>query len=154
MHALTCATVLLLAGASQPLAAQGPRPDSAGGRVIGIGRSAIGTLGKGDALSADSTYVQSWTLHGQSGQTITIDLVSTEFDGYVMLRGPGITGSRDYSDDDSGGTCNARLTVTFPQNGDYEIIINTAGKLETGGFTLTVAAGSKPKSLTRCSRDR
>jgi len=154
MHTLLGLTVLVLAGASRPLAAQAPRPDSSTARAIGIGRSAVGALGKGDALSADSTYVESWTLLGQAGQTITIDLVSADFDSYVMLRGPGIRGSRDYSDDDSGGTCNARLTVTFPQNGEYDIIVNTAGKLETGDFTLTVAAGSKPKSLTRCSRDR
>ena len=149
-------TPLLLAGAAYPLASQAPAPapDSAAARVIALGRAVIGSLGKGDALSADSTYVQSWTLHGQAGQTITIDLTSTEFDAYVMLRGPGITGSRDYSDDDSGGTCNARLTVTFPQTADYEVIVNTAGKLETGAFTLTVGAGSKPKLLTRCNRDR
>jgi hypothetical protein len=154
MRTLICATVLSLAGAATPLAAQSPSPDSGTARLIAIGRSAVGTLGSSDVLSADSTYVQSWTLAGQAGQTITIELVSTEFDAYVMLRGPGITGSRDYSDDDSGGNCNARLTVTFPQTGEYEIIVNTAGKMETGAFTLTVDAGSKPKSLTRCSRDR
>ena len=154
MRALICAAAILMAGASPPLAAQSPEPDSAAARAIGIGRSAVGTLGKADALSADSTRVQSWSLTGQAGQTITIDLTSTEFDAYVMLRGPGIRGSRDYSDDDSGGACNARLTVTFPQNGEYEIIVNTAGKRETGAFTLTVEAGSKPKSLTRCNRDR
>lgn len=154
MGTFACTTSLLLAGAALPLAAQSPAPDSAGARVIAIGRAAVGSLSKGDAMSADSTYVQSWTLRGQAGQTITIDLSSPEFDAYVMLRGPGITGSRDYSDDDSGGTCNARLTVTFPQTGDYEIIVNTAGKLETGAFTLTVGAGSRPKSLTRCNRDR
>jgi hypothetical protein len=121
-------------------------------RVIAIGRSAVGHLDDHDALSADSTYVQRWLLSGQAGQTITIELVSTDFDAYVMLRGPGITGSRDYSDDDSGGQCNARLTVTFPQTGEYEIIVNTRGKLETGAFTLLVGAGSKPKSLTRCNR--
>ena len=147
-------TSLLLAGATLPLASQAPTPDSAAARVLEVGRAAVGSLGKGDALSADSTYVQNWTLHGQAGQTVTIDLMSTEFDAYVMLRGPGITGSRDYSDDDSGGTCNARLTVTFPQTADYEIIVNTAGKLETGAFTITVGAGSKPKLLTRCNRDR
>jgi hypothetical protein len=154
MRALTCAAAILLAGAPPPLAAQSPQPDSVATRVIGIGRSAVGTLGKPDAFSADSTHVQSWTLSGQAGQTVTIDLASTEFDAYLMLRGPGIRGSRDYSDDDSGGACNARLTITFPQNGEFDIIVNTAGKRETGAFTLTVEAGSKPKSLTRCNRDR
>ena len=148
-------TSILFVAVAFPLAGQAAPADSSGvARLITIGRTAEGALGKSDALSADSTYVQSWTLRGEAGQTITIDLLSAEFDAYVMLRGPGIRGTRDYSDDDSGGACNARLTVTFPQTGDYEIIVNTAGKLETGAFTLTVGAGSRPKSLTRCSRDR
>jgi hypothetical protein len=142
--------------ATAPLAAQSTAPamrqDSTLSRVIAIGRSAVGTLDARDVLSADSTYVQRWSLAGQAGQTVTIELISTDFDAYVMLRGPGITGSRDYSDDDSGGACNARLTVTFPQTGEYEIIVNTRGKMETGAFTLQVDAGSKPKSLTRCDR--
>ena len=157
MSSIAVLTSMVLAGAAVPTwtaAAQTPPSDSASARTIAIGRSAAGSLGKGDALSADSTFVESWTLAGQAGQTITIELISTEFDAYVMLRGPGIRGSRDYSDDDSGGMCNARLTVTFPQTGEYEIIVNTAGKKETGAFTLTVASGSKPKSLTRCNRDR
>jgi hypothetical protein len=149
------ATGLIALGcALQPLAAQAelPKPESVSSRMIGIGRSAVGTLDAHDVLSADSTYVQRWLLSGQAGQTVTIELLSAEFDAYIMLKGPGITGSRDYSDDDSGGRCNARLTVTFPQNGEYEIIVNTRGKLETGQFTLAVEAGSKPKSLTRCNR--
>jgi len=123
-----------------------------GSRVVVIGQTLAGVLSRADALSQDSTYVQRWLLHGQSGQTVTIELISLEFDAYIMLKGPGITGSRDYSDDDSGGQCNARLTVTFPHTGEYEIIVNTRGKLETGTFTLVVGAGSKPKSLTRCNR--
>ena len=145
---------LAIGCAAQPLAAQAalPKTESGAGRMIGIGRSAVGALASEDVLSADSTYVQRWLLSGQAGQTVTIELVSTEFDAYIMLKGPGITGSRDYSDDDSGGQCNARLTVTFPHNGEYEIIVNTRGKLEKGNFTLAVDAGSKPKSLTRCNR--
>lgn len=153
MHTLLCLSACLVAGVV-PLRGQSGPEAAATPRVIAIGRSAVGTLGPRDVLSADSTYVQSWTLAGEAGQTVTIELISTEFDAYVMLRGPGITGSRDYSDDDSGGTCNARLTVTFPQTAGYEIIVNTAGKMESGAFTLTVDAGSKPKSLTRCNRDR
>jgi hypothetical protein len=44
--------------------------------------------------------------------------------------------------------------VTVPHTGEYEIIVNTTGKLETGSFSLAVLEGSRPKSLTRCNRDR
>jgi hypothetical protein len=139
-----------------PLAAQSASPSDslAAVRVIAVGQRVQGTLGTHDALSADSTDVQGGSLEGVAGRTVTVDLESDAFDADLMLRGPGITGSRDYSDDDSGGGCDARLTVTFPQTGVYEIIVNTAAKMESGAFTLAVTAGSRPKSLTRCNRDR
>jgi len=75
------------------------------------------------------------------------------FDAYLFLRGPGISGGRDFQDDDSGGNCQARLTATFPQNGEYEIVVNTAGQhYVTGAFTLSVTSGSKPKSVAPCHR--
>jgi hypothetical protein len=126
---------------------------SADTHSIDIGQSVQGQLTRNDVLlKSDSTYAQAWTIHGRQGQTVTIDLESEAFDAYLFVRGPGITGGRDYQDDDSGGNCNARLTVTFPQTGDYELVVNTQGKYATGAFTLSVTSGSKPKSLARCSR--
>ena len=66
--------------------------------------------------------------------------------------GPGI--ARSNQDNDSGGNCNARLTMTFPQSGDYQVVVNTDGKYATGAFTLSVTNGAKPKSLARCRRDQ
>jgi len=103
-------------------------------------------------LTSDSTYAQPWTIQGRAGTTVTIDLESDAFDSYLFLRGPGISGGRDFQDDDSGGTCHARLTATFPQSGSYEIVVNTADHYATGSFTLSVTSGSKPKSVSRCTR--
>ena len=120
---------------------------------ITVGQSMQGTLSRSDVLlSHDSTYAQSWSIHGGAGQTVTVDLESDDFDAYLFVRGPGITGGRDFQDDDSGGNCNARLTVTFPQTGDYELVVNTQGKYATGGFSISVTNGAKPKSVARCSR--
>ena len=100
----------------------------------------------------DSTYAQMWAVKGTSGQTITVDLESDDFDAYIFVMGPGI--DRSLQDNDSGGNCNARLTMTFPQTGEYEIIVNTDGKYATGAFTLSVTSGSKNKSVARCRRDQ
>jgi len=124
-------------------------------RRIAVGQTQQGSLARSDVLlSSDSTYAQAWTIQAQAGQTVTIDLESDEFDAYLFLRGPGISGGRDYQDDDSGGNCNARLTATFPQTGEYEIVVNTAGKYATGQFSVSVTTGSKPKSVARCSRSQ
>jgi hypothetical protein len=130
-----------------------PSRGSTASRAINVGQTQQGSLSRDDVLlSSDSSYAQPWTIQGRAGQTITIDLESDSFDSYLFLRGPGISGGRDFQDDDSGGSCHARLTATFPQNGEYEIVVNTAGKYATGAFTLSVTSGSKPKSVARCSR--
>ncbi|HET8713718.1 MAG TPA: hypothetical protein VFM23_08580 [Gemmatimonadales bacterium] len=122
---------------------------------IAIGQTQQGTLTRNDVLlTSDSTYAQPWTIQGRAGSTITIDLESDAFDSYLFLRGPGISGGRDFQDDDSGGNCHARLTATFPQNGSYEIVVNTADHYATGAFTLSVTNGSKPKSVARCNRSQ
>src|SRR6266545_3388959 len=122
--------------------------------AIAMGQTQQGTLTRNDVLlTSDSTYAQPWTIHGTSGATITIDLESDAFDSYLFLRGPGIAGGRDFQDDDSGGNCHARLTATFPQTGDYEIVVNSADHYATGAFTLSVTSGSKPKSVARCTRN-
>lgn len=121
--------------------------------AIDVGQTQQGTLTRNDVLlNSDSTYAQPWTIQGRAGQTITIDLESETFDAYLFLRGPGISGGRDFQDDDSGGSCHARLTATFPQSGEYEIVVNTADHYATGAFSLSVTSGSKPKSVARCSR--
>lgn len=138
------------------------RPTNTGSNVSGaathsiaVGQTQQGSLSRSDVLlNSDSTYAQAWRIQGRAGQTVTIDLESDAFDSYLFLRGPGVSGGRDFQDDDSGGNCHARLTATFPQNGEYEIVVNTADKYATGAFTLSVTNGSKPKSVTRCSRSQ
>ena len=126
---------------------------TAAAHSITMGQTQQGTLTRNDVLlTSDSTYAQPWTIQGRAGTTITIDLESDAFDAYLFLRGPGISGGRDFQDDDSGGNCHARLTATFPQTGSYEIVVNTADHYATGSFSLSVTSGSKPKSVARCNR--
>ncbi len=133
-----------------------PAPAPSAGHAIGVGQTQQGSLTSDDVvMRRDSTYVQAWTIQGRAGQTVTIDLESDDFDAYVFLRGPGIPEDQALQDDDSGGNCNARLTASFPQAGEYEIVVNSAGaKYATGTFTVSVTAGSKPKSVARCSRSQ
>src|SRR5438552_2785324 len=135
-----------------------PRPsrpaasgDGQGAHTIAVGQAIEGVLTGTDHLRPrDSTYSQSWTIAGTAGQVVTVDLESAAFDPYLFVAGPGIGTS--LQDDDSGGNCNARLTLTFPQTGDYVIVVNSSTKHGTGPFTLSVTRGAKAKSLTRCDR--
>lgn len=119
--------------------------------VIEIGQRAAGALTTDDALLAqDSTYAQWWTVRGSAGHTVTIDLVSEAFDAYLMVTGPRLEAPLE--DDDSGGGCHARITLSFPASGDYEIIVNATEPHATGPFTLSVLTSAPPPAPGRCER--
>src|SRR2546427_11096433 len=137
--------LLALAMSPSVLAAQGKR-------TIALGDTVRDSLTRRDALlPAESTYAQQWRLAGRAGQTIPIDFASSAFDAYAFLLGPGFEAAAP-QDDDSGGHCNARLTVRLPRTGDYFIVVTSSERLATGAFTLTVVPGSKPGSLAPCDR--
>ncbi len=132
---------------SPPPPAAPPTPKGA----IAPGATIRDSLGARDlVLAAESTYAQPWRLAGAAGEIVTIDLTSDAFDAYEFLLGPGL--DRPPQDDDSGGRCNARLTVRLPRTGDYTIVVTTTDKFATGPFSLSVSVGTKPKSLSPCPR--
>ncbi len=98
-----------------------------GKRTIAVGDTVRDSLTRRDALlPAESTYTQQWRLAGRA------------------VAKP--------QDDDSGGHCNARLTVRLPQTGDYFIVVTSSERFATGAFTLSVVPGRKPRSLSPCDR--
>ena len=121
-------------------------------RTVAVGDTVRDSLSRRDTrLPAESTYAQQWRLAGRAGQTVTIDLATTAFDAYAFLVGPGFETAAP-QDDDSGGHCNARLTVRLPRTGDYFIVVTSSERFATGAFTLSVVAGRKPRSLAPCDR--
>jgi hypothetical protein len=154
-----CNLLALLALAVPSLAAQGkaPHPVSprrpALKRAIAVGETVRDSLTRHDPLlPADSTYAQQWRLVAtRAGETVTIDLVADTFDVYLLLLGPGLEREQP-QDDDSGGRCNARLTVRLPQAGDYYVVVTSSDRFRTGAFELSVTAGAKPPSLVPCNR--
>jgi len=146
-----CALAVSLLLPPTHLPAQRPRQAAPPKGSIAAGATVQDSLVRRDVLlAAESTYAQQWKLTATAGQIVTIDLVSEAFDAYTFLLGPGL--DRPPQDDDSGGRCNARLTVRLPQTGDYTIVVTSTDKLATGPFSLSVSAGAKPKSLTPCPR--
>jgi tetratricopeptide (TPR) repeat protein len=96
-----------------------------------------GRLTTDDELLPDGTYGQIQTFEGLAGQTVTIDLLSDDFDAYLLLLDP-----RDQlvvQDDDGGEGTNARLSLPLTVSGLYQIVVNTALAGEIGQYTLQVA---------------
>jgi hypothetical protein len=142
-RSLPLVAVLTLAG--RLCAAQA---DSAA-HVLTVGSTIAGSLTRKDRRTADGTYAQAWRLSGPPGRTITVDLASKDFDAFVMARGPGLD-SAGLQDDDSGGHCNARLTLRLPPSGECTIVVTTSSRNTVGAFTLAVRYGAIPASLAPC----
>ena len=99
-------------------------------------RQQRGTLAAGDARLNSGEYQDAFTIEGRAGQRVTIDLASSAFDTYLMLRGP--DGSSFDNDDAEGGSgTNSRLEVTLPANGSYRLIVTSYEPGETGAYTLS-----------------
>lgn len=122
--------------AAAPLAAQQPR-------TIAVGQSQEGQLSDADpiARSRKSPY-HAWTFEGRRGQRLVIDLRSTDFDAYLVLRDD--AGFVLGNDDDSGGENNARIHTILPRDGRYQIIATGFRENSRGRYTLSVAGWEAP----------
>ena|GEM_PF-5833597 len=89
-------------------------------------------------LDDDDTYFNVHTFEGQAGEQIVIDLVSSEFDAYLLLSDP--EGNKIAEDNDGGDDSNARVVVTLTATGTYEIVVNTYKPEELGNYTLNLRA--------------
>lgn len=92
---------------------------------IGYGQMMQGRLEPGDQTMNDGTFADVWTFQGSAGQSVTIDVMSDEFDAYAQLLDA--AGNRLAEDDDSGGNLNARIIFTLPTTGQFQIVVNNFG---------------------------
>src|SRR2546427_520280 len=111
--------------------------------VIQVGQTVKGQLTAGDPLlRADSSYYQRWVLPLEAGRTVTVDLASDDFDSYLLVTHG--RGQKLVENDDGGGGCNARVVYAATDDHPVRLVVNSAGKLQTGHFTLRVADGARP----------
>ena len=116
-----------------------------GGNRIKVGSSASGSLADQDArMRGNRGPYQVWTLRGQRGQRLVIDMTSSSFDTYLYLRDS--DGFLLGHDDDSGDDNNARVRTILPRNGSYRIIATSFGQTARGDYTLAVSEWPAPEA--------
>jgi CHAT domain-containing protein/Flp pilus assembly protein TadD len=98
-----------------------------------------GTLDENSEVWEDGSYFNLHAFDGVAGQSIVIDLVSDDFDAYLLLLDP--NRSLIDQDDDSGGGTNARIVLTLPDTGTYWILANSYGAREVGSYQLSLRPG-------------
>ncbi len=81
-----------------------------------------------------------YAFEGESGQVMTIELKSEEFDTLLVLKGP--DGEVITSNDDYGGTLNSTIVLELPASGEYSAIASSfAG--DGGNYQIEVRPASE-----------
>ncbi|HRO04092.1 MAG TPA: caspase family protein, partial [Terricaulis sp.] len=86
---------------------------------------------------------------GQAGQRVAIELTSTEFDAYIILRKP--DGTQQDNDDDERGNngTNSRIELTLEATGEYHVHATTFRPGETGNYRIVVTdLGAQQRETT------
>ncbi|MGG6295625.1 CHAT domain-containing protein [Leptolyngbya sp. AN02str] len=83
----------------------------------------------------DGSYYNVHTFEGVAGQNVLIEMVSPDFDTYLILFDP--LGNKIAENDNGSSGSNAQLVLTLPATGTYEILANSWGASATGDYTLS-----------------
>ncbi len=118
------------------------------GRELTMDSEVQGALSSSDFLAPNNSYLEAWSITGQPGQSVTIDLISDDFDATLYVAGPGLTGS--VYDDDSGGGCNARIAMTFLEAGEFHVVASSTASSATGTYTLRASSTPLPAPNYGC----
>ena len=98
---------------------------------LSVGSEVSGALSSSDTRAPDDAYLEVWSIDGVPGESVTFDLIADDFDPYLYVTGPGF--GETLRDDDSGGACYARITMTFLEPGTFRVVASSTGSRATGG---------------------
>jgi serine protease Do len=100
------------------------------------GQTMSGQLSATDPKLSDGSVFQAWTFIGRAGESIQVDVMSSDFDAYAIIQDG--NGVKLAADDDGGGGTNARIVFTLPYSGAYRFIANTYRQGSYGSFSMSV----------------
>lgn len=123
-------------GATQPTRPAN-RPQG-GSRPGTLALDVTGRLERGDETLDNGQFLDAWTFQGRAGQTVTIDVTSSDFDTQVVVVAP--SGDGDMNDDGPDGT-NSQLVYRLPETGEYAVGVTSYAAGEVGSYRLRVAEG-------------
>lgn len=115
----------------------------AGGGAVTPGSWVRGELRAGDGKLGDDSFFDDYVYQGRAGEQVTIDLVSDDFDAYLLFgrRNDGVFEPL-VRDDDGGDGLNARVTLVLPRNGEYVIRANSLQSGATGSYRLQLRSSN------------
>ncbi|NNF57516.1 MAG: hypothetical protein HKN04_04675 [Rhodothermaceae bacterium] len=120
--------------------ADGGEPATPGVRLED--QSQRGRLELGDKTLTSGEFVDNVGFVGRQGETVEINLTSSDFDPYLILFMPEPHAQID-NDDYEDSTSRAFIRATLPAHGLYRIAVTSYQPGESGGYRLEVAVGAQ-----------
>lgn len=93
-----------------------------------------GDLATGDRTLTNGELIDSYTFQMREGQWVRVDLRSTAFDPYLILRTPG--GQSSDNDDANGDQHHSQIVYRATESGQFEIGATSYASGESGAYTL------------------
>lgn len=119
---------------------------------LSLGRSVSASLDESDQVAEDGSYFDVYSFSGRAGDRVEIVMRSDALDSYVEVGEPVAAGEEffaEYSDDDSGGNVDARVRMTLPRDGEYQVRAYSLYPDETGDYTIELREPTNtPASVT------
>jgi hypothetical protein len=112
------------------------RPTTGGSGLMRVGDTVSGELQGGDETLDSGEYVDTYRFQGTRGQRVAVELTSSAFDAYTILRTP--SGQQIDNDDGEGGT-DSRLDTVLSETGEYRVQVTSFNAGETGSYRFSVA---------------
>ncbi len=105
-----------------------------------------GTLEAGDDTLTSGEFSDSWTIEVAEGQEITVELASSAFDPYVILKPP--SGEQLDNDDWNGDRQVARIVHPNAVAGTWTLLATSYSPGESGAYAVTLSAAYPSDGLT------
>ena len=107
--------------------------------AVGGPRVEHGTLASGDQTLSSGEFADEYTFDGRRGQRVTVDLRSSAFDPYLIVKPP--SGDQSDNDDHEGDARRSLISLELPMDGTYRVIVTSYKTGETGAYDLRIDVG-------------
>jgi len=145
---LTVATALglVLTGPALAQPSSKPRPVP----VLAPGASFSGELTPLDHQRRSGKYEDVYRIDGRRGQRVEITLTSDDFDGYLVVNGPG--GYTMFNDDGEGLELGSRLMLELPADGSYRVSATSFAPGSMGAYRIQARQAPAGASFDQVER--
>jgi hypothetical protein len=108
--------------------------------TLTVGQPANGELEDGDQALDTGEYRDVYVFDGTAGQSVRIELASSDFDTYLGLVTP--SDEPIENDDYEGDAARSVVELTLPETGRYRVMATSYAAAETGSYRLALSRSS------------